>query len=344
MAKPLLPGAYTVGLICALTVEQVAIRSVLDKEHPRLGSKPDGDNNYYTLGEIGKHNVVIAGLPGRYGTTSAAIVARDMARTFPNLRFGLLVGIGGGAPSNDHDIRLGDIVVGTSRNGKNEILQYDFGKTIQSQSFQRVESRNNTPLLLQNAVSGLKAEYKFNGHQLQESMQAALDGHKRIKREYKKPGTESDILYSSSYLHLDNAGSVCANLCGNKPEHIIARPALFNSNAKETDTDDIPRDDPTIHYGLIASANQLMKNAEIRDSLAKQAGILCFEMEAAGLQDHFPCLVIRGICDYSDTHKNDKWHGYAALSAAVYAKEVLNSINPSEAEAENTIIEVISAS
>jgi nucleoside phosphorylase len=338
------PQAYTVGLICALTVEKVAACSFLDIEHPRLKSQPASDNNDYTLGQIGEHNVVIAGLPlGRYGTTNAAIVARDMVRTFPNIRFGIMIGIGGGAPSEDHDIRLGDIVVGASRNGKNEILQYDFGKTIQHRGFRGVETRNNTPIVLQNAIGGLEADYNRKGHQLQKSMQAALNENKRIKRQYRKPDASSDVLYKSDYLHSDMSGGSCAEHCDNKPEHTVVRTALTN-NEDESDTDDVPRDDPTVHYGLIASANQLMKNAEIRDSLAKEAGVLCFEMEAAGLQDHFPCLIIRGICDYSDTHKNDQWHGYAALSAAAYAKDLLIRIPPSKVEAESKIVDVIGSS
>ena len=122
------------------------------------------------------------------------------------------------------------------------------------------------------------------------------------------------------------------------------RPTVADIDEDGSDADDIPRDDPTIHYGLIASANQLMKDAEIRDSLAKEFGVLCFEMEAAGLQDHFPCLVIRGICDYSDTHKNDKWHGYAALSAAAYAKYLLDRISPSKVVAERKISDIITSS
>jgi nucleoside phosphorylase len=185
MADSSNPEAYTVGFICALTVEKVAACCFLDREHPPPDFQLPGDNNDYTLGLIGKHNVVIAGLPlGRYGTTNAALVARDMMRTFPNLRFGIMVGIGGGAPSEDHDIRLGDIVVGTSKNGRNEILQYDFGKTIQHRGFQGVQTRNNTPLLLQNAISGLEADYLRKGHQLQKSMQAALKANVRIKRRY----------------------------------------------------------------------------------------------------------------------------------------------------------------
>ena len=47
-----------------------------------------------------------------------------------------------------------------------------------------------------------------------------------------------------------------------------------------------------------------MKNALDRDKLVEEEEILCFKMEAAGLMNHFPCLVIRGICDYSNSHKN----------------------------------------
>ncbi|KAL5359317.1 nucleoside phosphorylase domain-containing protein [Aspergillus floccosus] len=80
---------------------------------------------------------------------------------------------------------------------------------------------------------------------------------------------------------------------------------------------------PVVHYGLIASGNQVMKHGPTRDRLAKELGIICFEMEAAGLIDNFPCLVIRGICDYADSHKNKTWQKYAAAVAAAYAKDLL---------------------
>lgn len=37
-------------------------------------------------------------------------------------------------------------------------------------------------------------------------------------------------------------------------------------------------EDPSIHYGIIASGEQLMKDADIRDKLANKGGISCFEM------------------------------------------------------------------
>lgn len=106
---------YTFGWICALYIELAASRGMLDEEHSAL-DRVEGDKNLYTLGRIGGHNVVIAGFPeGSTGTTTAARVAEDMLRSFPKIRVGLMVGIGGGAPnfnpSSIRDIRLGDVVV-----------------------------------------------------------------------------------------------------------------------------------------------------------------------------------------------------------------------------------------
>jgi nucleoside phosphorylase len=119
------PKDYTIGWICAISTEGVAAEAFLDEEHEEPEYISPNDNNNYTLGRIGKHNVVIAVLPsGEYGTTSAAIVARDMLHSFPNIRIGLMVGIGGGAPSPNHDIRLGDIVVSEPRGGIGGVFQY----------------------------------------------------------------------------------------------------------------------------------------------------------------------------------------------------------------------------
>lgn len=82
----------------------------------------------------------------------------------------------------------------------------------------------------------------------------------------------------------------------------------------------------------MASGNQVMKHGKTRDQLAQELNVLCFEMEAAGLMDGFPCLVIRGICDYSDSHKNKRWQEYAAATAAAYAKELLSVIQQDETQ------------
>lgn len=125
------PILYTVGWINAISTEQTAARQFLDEQHDQPEYVSPHDNNSYTLGRIGKHNVVIATLPdGEYGECSAAAVARDMLSSFPNVRVALMVGIGGGAPSPKHDIRLGDVVVSSPAGGDGGVFYYDFGKAI----------------------------------------------------------------------------------------------------------------------------------------------------------------------------------------------------------------------
>ena len=155
------PESYTVGWICAVSTEYVAACEFLGQEHPPLPHAQPHDNNDYTLGQIGDHYVVIACLPdGEYGTSSAANVARDMVRTFPNLRFGLMVGIGGGAPSSRHDIRLGDVVVSSPAGGYSGVLQYDYGKTIQAQEFQQTRALDQPPPVLRTGSAGSRLSTK----------------------------------------------------------------------------------------------------------------------------------------------------------------------------------------
>lgn len=315
------PADYTVGWICAISTERVAAEAFLD-------------NNDYTLGRIGKHNVVIAVLPdGEYGTSSAACVARDMLHTFPNVRIGLMVGIGGGVPSQKHDIRLGDIVVNATRDGKSSVVQYDFGKTIQNQAFQTTGFLNQSPTVLRAALSGLKSQYERRGHGIEDAINTVLDKTPRIRKKYRRPDSSSDMLFCSDVIHPLDAETACTGCSRNNPLGLKSR-------SKRTEEDD----NPAIHYGIIASSNQLMKDAILRDKIAAEHDVLCFEMEAAGLMNHFPCLIIRGICDYSDSHKNKGWQGYAAMAAAAYAKDLLCRIPPNKVEAERRIMEVLESS
>lgn len=329
--RKLKPDEYTVGWICAIKVEYVAAQEFLDEEHE--GPEPEDvspqDNNNYTLGSIGKHNLVIATLPlGEYGIASAATVARDMMHSFPNVRIGLMVGIGGGAPSEHHDIRLGDIVVSAPRDGSGGLHQYDFGKNIQDQSCLTTTGfLNQPPTVLRTALAGLQAQYERKGHRIEQAVNSVLEKNKRLRRQYSRPDQSSDRLYQPGVVH-SNTKEGCILACD--PSGLIPRP----ERAEE-------EDNPAVHYGLIASANQLMKNAFLRDKLAAERDVLCFEMEASGLMNHFPCLVIRGICDYSDSHKNNDWQGYAAMVAAAYAKDLLYRIAPNSVTAEKRIKDIL---
>ncbi|KAK6507970.1 hypothetical protein TWF481_006390 [Arthrobotrys musiformis] len=336
--------SYTVGWICAVQTEYVAAQCFLDERHGKPESVHTNDNNHYTLGRIAGHNVVIAILPsGEYGISSATAVIKDMLHTFPNIRIGLMVGIGGGATTPKHDIRLGDIVVGAPRDGNGGVLQYDFGKMNQTldqnegqnqdqgQSFQCTGFLNQPPPILRTALAGLASRHEIDGHELDKAISDVLDRKPKLRKKYRRPDPSCDRLYKSEVIH-SSKDEGCLATCGDDQSKLVSRP--------ERSEEEEEGNNPAIHYGLIASANQLMKNAIIRDRLAKENNILCFEMEAAGLMNQFPCLVIRGICDYSDSHKNKEWQGYAAMAAAAYAKDLLCEVVPAKVAAERKITEV----
>jgi nucleoside phosphorylase len=308
---------YTVGWVCALAVELAAAEEMLDEEHATPGYDAH-DTNIYTCGKIGEHNVVIACLPeGQMGTNSAAAVAVQMKSTFTSTRFGLMVGIGGGVPS-EADIRLGDIVVSKPHTVHGGVVQYDSGKTTPS-GFERTGSLNSPPTILLNAVAKVRAKHMRGRGKLSDYL-SKLAG----LPDFKRGAAVSDTLFEAGYNH--EGGATCEKC---DQDRLVAREARLQ--------------EPRVHYGTIASGNQVMRDAAQRDKISAELdGVLCFEMEAAGLMNRFPCLVIRGICDYADSHKNKQWQAYAAGTAAAYAKEVLSVIPSSVVETEERIVDVMS--
>jgi nucleoside phosphorylase len=157
MTRRLRREEYTVGWVCALPVELAAAQEMLDEEHEDL-EKDENDNNLYALGQIGGHNVVLACLPaGQTGIGSAAAVATQLKATFKWIRFGLMVGIGGGVPGKE-DIRLGDVVISQPYQGHGGVIQYDFGKATPS-GFERTGFLNSPPQLLLSAVARTQANH-----------------------------------------------------------------------------------------------------------------------------------------------------------------------------------------
>jgi nucleoside phosphorylase len=292
---------YTVGWVCALPIELAAATVMLDEKHQSL-PHDDNDHNLYTLGSIGKHNVVLACLPaGQTGTNSAAAVATRMQSSFPSLRIGLMVGIGGGVPSAEVDIRLGDVVISQPHATYGGVVQYDLGKTGAGGRLAPTGFINMPPTVLLNAISELRS----NRYLGQDNLSIHLSAFKELA-EFSRDRAGSDILYEATYNHI--GGPTCGGCREDKAKKRTPRASQKM----------------VIHYGTIASGNQVMKDGITRDRLsAELGGVLCFEMEAAGLMNSFPCLVIRGICDYADSHKNKKWQPYASAAAAACAKEVL---------------------
>ncbi|KAL3480521.1 purine and uridine phosphorylase [Aspergillus californicus] len=282
-------------------------RAMLDKNHPALPSRL-GDTNSYLLGSICGHNVVMVCLPlGDIGTNFAASVVTQLRSSFQKFQYGLIVGIGGGMPSRKFDIRLGDVVVSRPVDKYPGVVQYDFGKAARGGNSEQTGTLNRPPDVLLGSISSLEAQYSNMDNPISSMVKEQM-GLRMTS--YGFPGQVRDELFESSYAH---------------PE--------FEDDCSECDRSRLvkrePRltDEPYIWYGLLASGNQVMKDGPTRDALSECSSILCFEMEAAGIMNYLPCLVIRGICDYCDSHKKKKWKGYPAMTAAAYA-ELLLSIVP----------------
>ncbi|PWI68216.1 hypothetical protein PCL_01985 [Purpureocillium lilacinum] len=319
---------YTVGWICSTAVDYIAARAVLDITHPQPKPGSFYTTTHYTLGEIGNRNVVVTFISrdeDGLSSANAATVADNMLHEFHNIKFGVAVGVGGGAPSDQHDIRLGDVVVSTPGNGQGGVLQFDFGKVIQGEEFRWTGHLNKPPAILRAAVSGLRVEYEREGHNIQGAINNVLEDRPQLQEKYRRPDPSTDRLYEPGQAHPPTDRSSCTTACGNDASTLVSRDERTASD-----------DNPAIHYGLIASADTLLHDAEIRDTLADRHDALCFEVGAAGLMDIFPCLVIRGICSYSDSHNTEEWRGHAAMAAAVYAKSVLSRLAPNEKETQQS--------
>ncbi|CAH0046713.1 unnamed protein product [Clonostachys solani] len=305
--SPLSPQAYTVGLITALPVEYAAVVEMLDERHqpPHIQGEADVQ---YTNGRIHSHNVVIACLPaGEPGLTSATTVATEMTSHFPNIKYRLLVGIGGGIPS-DIDIRLGDVVVSQPSNGHAGVVQFDLGKRLPNGRFQQTSHLNKPPRPLLQALSEVQRKHMLDEGSFTEYLSQLGERRSKFRREKAGP----DCLFPSEYPH--KRGNNC-DRCSKKM--LVEREPRSEEELVQ------------VHYGTIASSNSLIRDGVERDKIYEDLGgnILCFEMEAAGLMNDFPCLVIRGICDYADSHKNKRWQPFAAATAAAYAKELLQVIS-----------------
>lgn len=302
---------YTVGWICPLEVEQVAALEMLDEEHEHL-PQPHTDHNVYTLGSIGTHHVVIAGLH-HPSSNAAATVVTQMRTTFPQLRFGLLVGIGGGVPVNTDSgmIRLGHVVVSKPVDEHSGAVQYDRGKA-EMGHFRRTGALAPPPAVLLNASQDLAAKRaRLRKDPIVENIKR-IDTNIPGLRKYKFPGSSHDRLFKPEYRHLHP--KVSCDECGCDPGQCVQRDIDDEGESGDSRV--------VVHRGTIASGELVIKNGQLRDHLAKANGVLCFEMEAAGSLADFPCIVVRGISDYCDSHKNDRWHGYAAAVAAAYARQL----------------------
>ena len=208
------------------------------------------------------------------------------------------------------------------------VLQYDMGKWRDSGKFEIESHLNKPPKILLQAIQLLQSDHDFGEGEMKHYIREVAEKSNSLPtfKAYRFPGRDQDLLFKADYRHF--GGGDCSACDVQLTEKRLDRES----------------DDPKVHYGIIASGNAVMRSAQHRDELRDAWNVSCFEMEAAGLMDSFPCIIIRGICDYSDNHKNKIWQPYSAVVAAAYAKDLLRVIQPKAVKTAPRTVEYIGSS
>ncbi|KAF2226746.1 nucleoside phosphorylase domain-containing protein [Elsinoe ampelina] len=165
------------------------------------------------------------------------------------------------------------------------------------------------PKMLTDAVERVHSSHLMGGDTIYDQLDHLLSRRPGMRTRFGKPPKENDKLFMPGYQHEGEGSCVDCDKA-----QVISRPARL---------DDIPN----VFCGTVGLTNATTRESHIREDLSGR-GILCIDRELTGLVQSFPCLAVRGICDYADSHKYHDWHGYAAATAAAYARALLLDLEP----------------
>lgn len=338
---------FETAIICASSAEADAVEASFDKfwdDDGDMYGKAPGDTNSYTTGVIGGLNVVLAFMPG-IGKGSAANVATNIRSSFGGIKLALAVGICAGVPNNtdgDHQILLGDVVISKA------VVQYDFGRQIDG-GFRRktdVEESLGRPNVEFRSLLAKLQSARSRKRLQDKTFRYLTDIIQKTKAQY--PGAMEDKLYKSTYRHVHHGTSTCTTCAKCEEDDTSACDDALKASCAQLGCDETMlvrrgrldramdgvhsgeevKQKPIIHYGLVASGDTVMKSGKQRDKVAAEAKVIAFEMEGAGVWDNLPCIVIKGVCNYGDSHKNKVWQDYAAATAAACTKAFLREWTP----------------
>ncbi|GJC83730.1 hypothetical protein ColLi_06568 [Colletotrichum liriopes] len=288
-------------------------------------------------GRIGSHNVVLL-LLSNMGKVNAASATANLQSTYTGIKLAILTGICGGLPSpwSANELLLGDVVISKS------IVQYDLGRQYPNDFATKanVEETLGRP---SREIRSLLAtfETRQGRSDLQRQTSQALVQLQQKATEYgdrslyQRPSLTEDLLFEPGYLHRhrDSQNCNCSDSeacetarstsceklqCGR--ERVVSRKRL---RTEHLDEDAVTAEDPQVFVGRVGSGDTVMKSGLDRDRVAAQHSLVAFEMEGAGVWDEIPSIVVKGVCDYADSHKNKNWQNFAAATAASTAKALL---------------------
>ncbi|CZT19273.1 uncharacterized protein RCC_05119 [Ramularia collo-cygni] len=354
--------AYTIAWIVHHPHELTAANAMLDERH----NEPQGfharkhinDQVSYSWGRIGHHCIVIASLADHnIEPSKVAVIVRSLQASLSHIRIGFLVGTASGLPGEKvsrsgeavakRDVRLGDIVVGSpgpdaDTTLRSNVVQFDCGDSDNdSISLDQRVDLPGPPLALKSALMTLQSEHELDGSKISEIIEMTLQRYPNLKKSYSNPGIEKEWDERDSDSESDSEDEPSCT-----PDRLFkaSYDHVGGSNCSDCDADgEIKRKKrkaagPKIHFGPTVSLSCLIKTTGFRERLVarlleeQDLDALCMETEAYGLSKAFPCLLIRGICDYGDAHRYDSWRKYAALSAAAFTKELLGFVSVVDVE------------
>ncbi|KAL7959140.1 nucleoside phosphorylase domain-containing protein [Trichoderma compactum] len=335
---------FEIAIVCALPLEYDAVCMLIDKfwdEDGHQYGKATRDPNIYTTGRIGKHNIVLVLLPDM-GKVGAASAAASLRLSFPEVKLLLLTGICGGMPNPGtvKELVLGDVVLSTS------VFQYDFGRRHGDKFVPKDTSRDSlgrpskdirSLLKLCDTIRGRRQVAKQAAFYLEYIQNSASTEHSI--EQYLCPGAANDKLFEATYVHKHYGETHCLckgphETCENSrklschelqcdDKFLIERRRIKHKLQLEQQGRSKEAQAPAIFLGSIGSGDTVMRSSEDRDRIAEEYDLVAFEMEGAGAWDELPCIVVKGICDYADSHKNKTWQHFAAATAASVMKALL---------------------
>ncbi|PYH75539.1 purine and uridine phosphorylase [Aspergillus uvarum CBS 121591] len=333
------PG-FKIGILAALPLEAHAIRGIFDRidgedaetDAARPCIKAPMDMNSYTTGKIANHRVFLAHMPGM-GKVNAAATAAGIQASFTELKLVLIVGICGGVPQAQDQILLGDVVISKNIVPAENAIFHPYGPVPEITE----QPQFGRPTWV---VRSLLAKLEDQKTDLEKITCRYLDRllQKPGFAQSRYPGEKEDQLFRPDYIHKHRnphdcdcvqPGKSCTVAKHSSCDQLGCEPAYLIPRGRDESTQTL-----MLHFGSVASGDQVIKSGQHRDKIAQTKEVIAFEMEGAGAWDYLPCLIVKGVCDYADSHKNKKWQRHAAAAAAACARAVLdlyeNSIEQDE--------------
>lgn len=328
---------FKIAIICSQSLSVSAVEALFDARWNDVDyGKAPGDPNVYTTGRVGHHNVVVTQMPGT-GKCIAASVSSSFRTSYSNIQLALVVGLCGGVPfvkeeEKEEEIVLGDVVISEA------VVQYDLGRRFPDRFIRKDSIRDNLGRPSAEIRSFLvKLKTRRSQKRLLNSMSQYLAAlHDKPGMAY--PGMDKAKLFDSSYPHKHQDLPTC-DLCTDCRQrrypvyHGALRSPCEKLNCDESMlllrsrniavSEDQEPPNPVVHFGLFASGDTVVQSSQDRDQIASREGVIAFETEGAGVWDNFPCVLIKGVCNYADSHGSKEWHNYASATAVACTKAFL---------------------